>query len=72
MDIVIVDTMQHIMTSLLLSTVSAVFFIRVVLASALSSRVCLFVHMSQVGILLKWLNVGSHKQLHVIAQRFVF
>jgi len=30
--------------------------------------VCLSVCLSQVGVLLKWLNVGSHKQCHMIAQ----
>jgi len=26
------------------------------------------VRLSQVGVLLKWLNVGSYKQCHMIAQ----
>jgi len=30
--------------------------------------VCVCVCLSQVGVLLKRLNVGSHKQLHAIAQ----
>jgi len=30
--------------------------------------VCPSVCLSQVGVLLKWLNVGSHKQYHTIAQ----
>jgi len=30
--------------------------------------VCLSLCLSQVGVLLKWLNVGSHKQHHTIAQ----
>jgi len=30
--------------------------------------VCLSVCLSQVGVLLKWLNVGSHEQCHTIAQ----
>jgi len=34
--------------------------------------VCLSVCPSQVGVLLKRLNVGSHKQHHTIAQRLLF
>jgi len=34
--------------------------------------VCLFVRLSQVGVLLKRLNVGSRKQCHMIAQRLSF
>jgi len=30
--------------------------------------VCLSVRLSQVGVLLKRLNIGSHKQHHTIAQ----
>jgi len=51
------------------------FFTRATLASAgISCRrvclsVCLSVRLLQVGILLKQLNVGSHKQHHMIAQR---
>ena len=30
--------------------------------------VCPPVRLPQVGVLLKWLNVGSHKQHHTIAQ----
>jgi len=33
-----------------------------------SARLCLSVCLSQVGVLLKRLNVGSHKQHHTIAQ----
>ena len=39
-----------------------------VLAMALCLSVCLSVRPSQVGVLLKRLNVGSHKQHHTIAQ----
>jgi len=39
-----------------------------VLAMALCPAVCLSVCPSQVGVLLKQLNVGSHKQHHTIAQ----
>jgi len=40
-----------------------------VLAMALCPSVCLFsVSPLQVGVLLKQLNVGSHKQHHTIAQ----
>jgi len=39
-----------------------------VLAMALCLSVCLSVCPSQVGVLLKRLNVGSHKQHHTIAQ----
>jgi len=42
------------------------------LARALAVIVCqsirLSLHLSQAGIVSKWLNVGSHKQRHVIAQ----
>jgi len=34
----------------------------------LSLCVCLSVHLTQVVVLLKWLNVGSYKQRHTIAQ----
>jgi len=37
-----------------------------------SVRVCLSVCLSQVGVLLKRLNVGSHKQHHTIAQGLQF
>jgi len=39
-----------------------------VLAMALCPSVCLSVRPSQVGVLLKQLNVGSHKQHYTIAQ----
>ena len=39
-----------------------------VLAMALCPSVCLSVCLSQVGVLLKLLNVGSHKQHHTIDQ----
>jgi len=39
-----------------------------VLAMALCPSVCLSVRPSQVGVLLKRLNVGSHKQHHTIVQ----
>jgi len=39
-----------------------------VLAMALCLSVCPSVRPSQVGVLLKRLNVGSHKQHHTIAQ----
>jgi len=35
-------------------------------------RVCFSVRLSQVGVLLKRLNVQSHKQHHTIAQGFEF
>ena len=38
------------------------------LARILAVVVCLSVCLSQVGVLLKWLNVGLHKQCHTIAQ----
>jgi len=40
-----------------------------VLAMGLCPSVCLSVCPSQVGVLLKRLNIGSHKQHHRIAQR---
>jgi len=40
-----------------------------VLAMGLCPSVCLSVCPSQVGVLLKRLNIGSHKQHHTIAQR---
>ena len=39
-----------------------------ILAMGLCLSVCLSVCPSQVGVLLKGLNVGSHKQNHTIAQ----
>jgi len=43
-----------------------------VLAMALCLSVCLSVCPSQVGVLLKRLNAGSHKQHHTIAQGLKF
>ena len=43
-----------------------------VLAMAPCLSVCLSVRPSQVGVLLKRLNVGSHKQHHTIAQGLQF
>ena len=40
----------------------------VVLAMALCLSVRPSVCLSQVGVLLKWLNVGSNKQNHTVAQ----
>ena len=53
-----------------------IFITRVMLASAgISCRrvsvclsVCLSVRLSQFGVVLKWLNIGSCKQCHMIAQ----
>jgi len=39
---------------------------------SVSVSVCLSVCLSQVGVLLKRLNVGSHKQHHTIAQGIYF
>jgi len=44
------------------------FFTRTTLASAGISCRHVSVHLSQVGVLLKRLNVGSRKQRHTIAQ----
>jgi len=33
---------------------------------------CVSLRLSQVGVLLKWLNIGSRKQRHMIAQGLVF
>jgi len=35
-------------------------------------RVCLSICLSQVGVSLKWLNAGSRKQRHMIAQKLEF
>jgi len=43
-------------------------FTHATLATAGISSCC--VRLSQVGVLLKWLNVGSRKQHHTIAQGF--
>jgi len=47
-------------------------FTRATLASAAIScrrvSVCLSIRLSQVGVLLQWLNAGSHKQRRTIAQ----
>jgi len=41
---------------------------------AMALCLCLFVSLclSQVGVLLKWLDIGSRKQHHTIAQGLVF
>jgi len=43
-----------------------------VLAMGLCLSVCLSVRLSQIGVLLKRLNVGSHKQHHTIVQGLWF
>ena len=49
---------------------SSFHFISIVITRCHTSVVCvcLFVCLSQVGVLLKWLNVGSCKQCHTITQ----
>jgi len=49
---------------------SPLFTTRCYASAVLALSVCLSVCvcLSQVGVLLKWLNVGSHKQHHTIAQ----
>jgi len=37
-------------------------------SAVLAVALCLSVRLAQVGVLLKWLNVGSHKQHHTIVQ----
>jgi len=41
-------------------------------SAVLAMALCLSVCMSQVGVLLKRLNAGSHKQHHIIAQGLSF
>jgi len=45
-----------------------VFTARCYASAVLAMGLCLSVCLSQVGVLLKWLNVGSHKQHHTIAR----
>ena len=40
------------------------------MAACLSLCLSVCVCLSQVGVLLKWLNIGTGKQRHTIAQRF--
>jgi len=42
------------------------------LCPSVSVSLCVCVGLAQVGILLKRLNTGSHKQHHTIAQGLVF
>ena len=42
------------------------------LSSCVHLSICPFVCLSQVGVLLRWLNLGLHKQSHTIAQRLWF
>ena len=46
-----------------------VFTARCYASAVLAMALCLSVCLSQVGVLLKRLNVGSHKQHHTIPQR---
>ena len=48
--------------------VATVFTARCYASAVLAKALCLSVRPSQVGVLLKRLNVGSHKQHHTIAQ----
>ena len=48
--------------------VSVVFTARCYASAVLAMALCPSVRLSQVGVLLKRLNVGSHKQHHTIAQ----
>ena len=65
-------TEQNIFSLALFARSSFIFTARchasAVLAMALCPSVRLSVRPSQVGVLLKRLNVGSHKQHHTIAQ----
>ena len=45
-----------------------VFTTRCYASAVLAMALCLSVHLSQVGVLLKRLHVGSRKQHHAIAQ----
>ena len=49
-----------------------VFTVRCYASAVLAMALCPSVCPSQVGVLLKWLNVGSHKQQHTIAQGLKF
>ena len=54
-------------------TTDAIFTARALLSrympwSCVCVSVCLCLCLSQVGVLLKWLNVGTRKQRHTIAQ----
>ena len=60
----LVDLVQYIV--LVESIFTARCYASAVLAMALCLSVCLSVRPSQVGVLLKRLNVGSHKQHHTI------
>jgi len=48
--------------------ISTVFTMRCHASVVHAVIVCLSACLSQVGVLVKWLNVGSHKQCHTIAQ----
>jgi len=48
--------------------ITALCYVSAVLAMALCLSACLSVRPSQIGVLLKRLNVGSHKQHRTIAQ----
>ena len=50
------------------SSALAVYAMVVCLSVCLSVCLCVCVCATQVGVLLKWLNVGTRKQRHMIAQ----
>ena len=49
-----------------------IFTVRAMLCVVYATALCLCVCLSQVGVLLKWLNIGIHKQWHMIAQGLQF
>ena len=49
-----------------------IFTARFYASAVLAMGLCLSVRLSQVEVLLKWLNIGSHKQHHTIAQGLQF
>jgi len=61
-------TTNMIMNTLLVWKIT-VFTARCYASAVLAMALCLSVCLSQVGVLLKRLNVGSHKQHHTIPQR---
>ena len=56
------------MVCAVISTKHKVMNVKLVWFLLRNAFIYLSVHLSQVGVLLKWLNIGLHKQYHAIAQ----
>jgi len=59
---------MSIYCSVFVIRLKAIFTVRRYACAVCAVIVCLSICLSQVGALHRWLNLGSHKQRHTIAQ----